>query len=101
MAKAKLHNGMVLEFDDELTDEQIDEAVAKYIANIKAVELNNALFAIKDAIVQTGAASIATLKTTSEAVVNATTAPRETVLVAGADGKPSKSVTTLQQTIFE
>lgn len=102
MAKAKLYNGEILEFDDSMSDEEIDEAVVAYMStSIELKKMNRILEELKNVMEASSLATIAALKNTAEATVSAITAPRETSIVDGADGKPSKSVTTVRSTIFE
>jgi hypothetical protein len=100
MAKAKLHNGLVLEFDDSLTDEQIDEAVAEYLSTIELKKLNQTLLSIQKTITENNVATMEVLKNTAESTVAAITAPRMTKLENDGDGKPAKSITTVMPTIF-
>lgn len=100
MAKAKLHNGLVLEFDDSLTDEQIDEAVAEYLSTMELKKMNQTLLDIQKTLASGHVATMEVLKNTAESTVAAITAPRLTKLEKDGEGKPAKSITTVMPTIF-
>lgn len=102
MAKAKLYNGHVLEFDDSLSDEEIDKGVADYMSSTAELKkMNKILEELKTVMEASSLATIAALKNNVEMTVDAITAPRETSIISGVDGKPSKSVTTVRSTIFD
>lgn len=92
MAKAKLHTGEVLEFDDTLSDDEIDAAVASYLQRHEVWKMLVAeIRGVKEAVVEG-----------NKAIVEATSFPRVTTLETNGEGKPTKSVTRVfpETTIF-
>jgi len=92
MAKARLHTGEVLEFDDEMSDDDIDAAVAAYLQRHEAWRLLVAeIRGVKEAVVEA-----------NKSIVEATSFPRVTTLETNGEGKPTKSVTRVfpETTIF-
>ena len=83
MIRAKLYDGSLMQFDDGTPDAQIDMAVQRYIAAMRTPEVLRELAAIRRAV-----------ETSADRIVDATTAPRETVLQKDFMDKPVKSVTT-------
>lgn len=90
MAKARLNNGLVLNVDDELTDDQIDELVAEYVANTSQEKLILEMKLLRKA-----------MQENTQALIEAITAARITTLEKGGDGKPTKSITTVAPSIFK
>lgn len=85
MIKAQLFDGKTLEFPDDMPDRLIDAAVQQHIAAMRTSEVLTELRAIRSAI-EKGASR----------VVEATTAPRETVLETDFHGRPKKSLTKIK-----
>ena len=91
MAKARLHTGEVLEFDDEMSDDDIDAAVSAYLQRHEAWKmLVMEIRGVKEAVVESNIS-----------LLEATKAARITTLVKDGEGKPSKSITTVAPSIFE
>lgn len=92
MAKARLHTGEVLEFDDEMSDDDIDAAVSAYLQRHEAWKmLVMEIRGVKEAVVEA-----------NKSIVEATSFPRVTTLETNGEGKPTKSVTRVfpETTIF-
>jgi hypothetical protein len=85
MIRAQLHDGTVLHFSPDTPDEKIDAAVARHLAATNGPDVARELAAIRKAV-EAGAGRI----------IEAITAPRETVLETDFAGKPKKSVTKLK-----
>ena len=91
MAKARLHTGEVLEFDDDVSDDDIDAAVAAHLAQKEVWKAIAAeIRGVREAVYKTSAD-----------IIRATNSPRITTLVKDGEGKPSKSITTVTSSIFE
>lgn len=90
MAKAQLHNGLVLNVDDSLSDDQIDKLVAEYVTNSSQEKLILEMRLLRKV-----------MQENTQRIVEAVTAARITTLEKNANGEPAKSITTVAPSIFK
>lgn len=82
MIKVELHDGNVLYFPPDMSDEAVDAAVAKYLTATNTAMVAKELASIR-AAVSNGA----------DRIIEAISAPRESVLEKDFAGRPTKSIT--------
>lgn len=90
MAKARLNNGLILNVDDELSDEQIDALVSEYVTNASQERLILEMRLLRKA-----------MQENTQSLIEAITAARITTLEKDGEGKPAKSITTVAPSIFK
>jgi len=90
MAKARLNNGLILNVDDTLSDDQIDSLVEEYVSNASQKQLILELRLLRKV-----------MQENTQQLIAAVTAARITTLEKNASGEPAKSITTVAPSIFK
>ncbi len=90
MAKAQLSNGLILNVDDSLSDEQIDALVAEHVTSVSQERLILEMRLLRKAMQQN-----------TQSLIEAITAARITTLEKDGEGKPAKSITKVVPSIFK